>query len=738
MSLAFQDSLSVRVVRDPDNPELFSFEILPATAENMGGVRVAGDVYAAGEALLFGGIKGIEIEETPVRTNDFVLALDDSAMDPVRGVGAVLRWRSMLGGVDRRTGTTEEISKLQRGKLITFNNASAQAVTLKTSEVGSWFLCTVYPIGAGAVTLTPDSGTINGAANLPLTGGTQIFCDGTNWTAVLFGSGGGGGGSLSGDVTGLTSATVVEKLRGFTLSIATPNDGEQFQWNSGTAKYELVLDKPVFFPSAVPGKPAASQPVIIYTCAGAPITFPANFTSPSAKGSVGVNPTATATYTVQKNGVTAGTIVISTLGVFAFATTSGLPFTLNIGDRFTAIAPGTQDATLSDVGFTLLGTRGATVSPGTTNPVIVWMGQYDITGTTTYGTYNEVGYLGSSYIAKQPSTGVLPTNTTYWDLVSAAGANGVTAAVDVQQQTYVYCGTGGGTANAITLTPSPALASTPDGTALEFKASANNTTAVTINPSGLGAVALKKPDGSALTGGEIASGSIYRIVKNTSNWQLEGAAGGIVIQDVAGSVVVTGASTLKLPNGSLSNPFGGVAQMAGGLVLLEQHTASGSASLDFTTAFTSIFDVYTIELINLVPATNGAALLVRMSTNGGSSYDSASNYKFQNSEWFSGSSSNTFPFGSSGATSIQFGFGITNTSLYAMNGTIKYFNPLSASMYKGMNWHWFGMDSNHTSDIAFIVGSGVYAVTTAANALSFFFSAGNITSGIIRVYGVCK
>src|SRR5665647_2787882 len=60
------------------------------------------------------------------------------------------------------------------------------------------------------------------------------------------------------------------------------------------------------------------------------------------------------------------------------------------------------------------------------------------------------------------------------------------------------------------------------------------------------------------------------------------------------------------------------------LVLLEQHTASNTASLDFTACITSAYDEYLIEFVNVVPATsnNMANLLCGV----GGSYDTGSNY----------------------------------------------------------------------------------------------------------------
>lgn len=83
-------------------------------------------------------------------------------------------------------------------------------------------------------------------------------------------------------------------------------------------------------------------------------TFAANF-----GGSVGgdiINPTSTATFNVNKNGVSIGTAVLSTLGVASFTTSGGVPVVYNTGDRFTVTSPSGSDATLSGATFVFVGT----------------------------------------------------------------------------------------------------------------------------------------------------------------------------------------------------------------------------------------------------------------------------------------------------------------------------------------------------------------------------------------------
>jgi signal transduction histidine kinase len=77
--------------------------------------------------------------------------------------------------------------------------------------------------------------------------------------------------------------------------------------------------------------------------------------------------------------------------------------------------------------------------------------------------------------------------------------------------TGVYVATVGGTADVITLTPSPAITSYTAGKKFSFIASGANTTNVTVNVSGLGARAITKNGATALVAGDITSGALIEI-----------------------------------------------------------------------------------------------------------------------------------------------------------------------------------------------------------------------------------
>lgn len=95
-----------------------------------------------------------------------------------------------IGTVNSQTGTTYTVVFSDRGKLVTFNNGSSVAVTLPQATAGGSFrsgwTTFAYNLGAGTVTITPTTSTINGASTLTLATGDGAFIasNGTNYLAI--------------------------------------------------------------------------------------------------------------------------------------------------------------------------------------------------------------------------------------------------------------------------------------------------------------------------------------------------------------------------------------------------------------------------------------------------------------------------------------------------------------------------------------------------------------------------
>lgn len=93
------------------------------------------------------------------------------------------------------TGTTDTLQNYDGFGCVTYNSASAVAVTLPQASASNRFLegwfATIRNTNAGAVTITPTTSTINGASTLVLQNGdtAMVISDGTNYFAVVWQAG---------------------------------------------------------------------------------------------------------------------------------------------------------------------------------------------------------------------------------------------------------------------------------------------------------------------------------------------------------------------------------------------------------------------------------------------------------------------------------------------------------------------------------------------------------------------
>ena len=133
--------------------------------------------------------------------------------------------------------------------------------------------------------------------------------------------------------------------------------------------------------------------------------------------------------------------------------------------------------------------------------------------------------VGSKIPAKFP-------NMVIGEIVDVIAKSGITpddvlqlsAAIRSQKMNYFVPG---GTSSAMTITPSPAFAALADlvGVPLKLKnGGVVNPGALTVNVNGLGAVAVKQLDGSALVAGVLPANCIFEIIYNGTDFLL--TAGG--------------------------------------------------------------------------------------------------------------------------------------------------------------------------------------------------------------------
>jgi hypothetical protein len=96
----------------------------------------------------------------------------------------------------------------------------------------------------------------------------------------------------------------------------------------------------------------------------------------------------------------------------------------------------------------------------------------------------------------------------------------------LSQQGGAYGLTTGGT-TAYLVTNSPPITSLAAGAKITIKMNASNTGASTLNVDGLGAIAIKHSDGTALSANDLLVDSVYTLVYNGTFWFVQGGGGAV-------------------------------------------------------------------------------------------------------------------------------------------------------------------------------------------------------------------
>ena len=113
-----------------------------------------------------------------------------------------------------------------------------------------------------------------------------------------------------------------------------------------------AIQAPAYVSGAWSGSPGASQVIERYIFAGA-VSFPAGLGG--SYGTAGIAATGSTIFTIAKNGSSVGTMAfaaVTTTATFAMSTATSFA----AGDVLTITAPGTPDATLANLAWTLSGT----------------------------------------------------------------------------------------------------------------------------------------------------------------------------------------------------------------------------------------------------------------------------------------------------------------------------------------------------------------------------------------------
>lgn len=218
---------------------------------------------------------------------------------------------------------------------------------------------------------------------------------------------------------------------------------------------------------------------------------------------------------------------------------------------------------------------------------------------------------------------------------------------------------------------------------------------------------------------------------------------GTITIDPNASETINGATKLNLYPGESCTIMktGASSFTASGLttkrpVLIFSQTASSSTTIDFTGLDSGEFTDFKFELKNIIPASTANSLYMRFSTNGGSSYASgASDYNYEGK--YVDSTGAESQFSSSGTTQIAIMVPslLGNGTGQSYSGTVRLTDPLNTSVYKSVIVSAEAYTSTPRG-VRLVSGGRYIASASAVNAVRFFLSSGNITSGTFECWGV--
>lgn len=300
-------------------------------------------------------------------------------------------------------------------------------------------------------------------------------------------------------------------------------------------------------------------------------------------------------------------------------------------------------------------------------------------------------------------------------------------------------GTDGGAADAYTVTPAHALPGYVSRLTVIFSPTASNaTTTPTLNVSGLGAVTIKRIDGSALVGGELVSGSVYAVIYNGSNFYLLAPTKQYIDQLAFSSALpsLTGNALkhLRVNSGGTAAEYTAMKTINGasldgsgdiltGLVLLATLTPTAAANVDFLSTFTSSYDNYLILGEGLNNGSGTDNISIRLANAG--VVDTGSNYA-------------SLTVAALSTTTMATSAVITGNSLNTVRGlnfqaVIK--NVNDASNLKGILAHSISQDLN-TPRLVSASSNNAY-IGGAVSGFRLYWSGGAsfAAQGKVRVYG---
>ena len=175
------------------------------------------------------------------------------------------------------------------------------------------------------------------------------------------------------------------------------------------------------------------------------------------------------------------------------------------------------------------------------------------------------------------------------------------------------------------------------------------------------------------------------------------------------------------------------------LTLISSATASGSASVEFTSGIDSTYDEYVFYFVSCHPGADGKDFLCNFSTDGGSSYGlTKTTTAFVAEHDESGSSSSLAYWGggdlAQSTNPVALSAATGNDNDQCVSGCLHLFVPSSTTYVK--HFQFTSNNASHTNYSRNLFGAGYINVSgSAVDAVKFTFQETNIDDGNIYLFG---
>ena len=195
---------------------------------------------------------------------------------------------------------------------------------------------------------------------------------------------------------------------------------------------------------------------------------------------------------------------------------------------------------------------------------------------------------------------------------------------------------------------------------------------------------------------------------------------------------------VKYNNNSISSLTSAGQLASGSLVPISEQTASGSASISFTTGIDSTYPIYKFEFINIHPATDNTEFQFQGSTNGGSSYGVTITSTFFRAYHDEADTGTALQYQTgkdlAQSTSFQVLAEYGNDNDQSTSGELFIFNPSSTTFVKHFMSNFnFSNGSNYSMNTRC---AGYFNTTSSIDAIQFKTNSGNTDFGTIKLYGI--